>query len=136
MAIAATYEAKQQGAGSGVMTAFNVPETAWGNEIPLARYVGSDAVDHALRMADIIGMHQHAGEIRQFALWLATRSLKNVLEIGTLKGGTAALWHELCTGKVISVDLPEGRFGGADHGYTWKAAQQRNETLTECYPRF
>lgn len=57
-------------------------------------------------------MEQHPQEIRPFAEWLLNRShysIKGVLEIGVRRGGTAALWHALCSGAVIGVD-----YGGID----------------------
>jgi hypothetical protein len=135
-AIAERYDQIQQGAGTGGMVLFNLPEVAFGGKVPTTPYVDSDRADRALEVANGLGMHQHPEEIREFARWLLTRPLKNVLEIGTLKGGTAALWHELCTGRVVSIDLPDGRFGGKDHGYTWEGARRRNQHLESRFPRF
>ena len=38
--------------------------------------------------------------------------LYNCLEIGTQYGGTFYLWQQICKGKIISIDLPNGDFGG------------------------
>lgn len=78
-------------------------------------------------------MEQIPGEIWPFAEWLYTRRPHNVLEIGVRHGGTSALWHGLCTGKVIGIDW-EGRdsLGSACSGLTKK----RHQELIETYPRF
>ena len=135
LAIATRYEAVQAGAGSQGMLAFNDPEAYYSMSLPLSPYGETDVVNNALTVAGTIGMHQHDEEIRPFAEWLATRQPHHVIEIGTLKGGTAALWHELCTGTVVSVDLPSGRFGGADHGYNEEAVLKRNQTLQNKFHR-
>lgn len=49
-------------------------------------------------------MEQIPGEIWPFAEWLWNRHPHNVLEIGVRHGGTAALWHGLCTGRVVGID--------------------------------
>jgi len=94
-------------------------------------------VASALAAANAAGMHQNPGEIARFAEWLVSRGpVKHALEIGTLKGGTATLWHGLCSGAVISVDLPSGRWGGADHGFDGEGATRRNADLTSKLDRF
>ena len=92
-------------------------------------------VADALALAETIGMFQQAKEIHDFAEWLAARRPHHVIEIGTLKGGTAALWHSLCSGRVVTVDLPNGRFGGADHGLTDAVCARRNLDLNEQFTR-
>ncbi len=81
-------------------------------------------------------MFQHAGEIEPFAEWLAARGPADVIEVGTLHGGTAALWHGICGGRVISIDLPDGAFGGAAHQYSPERCVERTESLMEMLPRF
>lgn len=65
-----------------------------------------------------IGMAQHADEIVPFAE-AVKRELQPtlVLEIGSHKGGTAALWLSLVKpgGGVYSIDLPGGPWGGIGH---------------------
>lgn len=91
-----------------------------------------DAVETAMR----VGMHQHRAEIEPFAQWLYARKPRNVIEIGTLHGGTATLWHALCSGAVVSIDLPEGRFGGADHQLNLRRCIERTRRLERSLPRF
>lgn len=55
-------------------------------------------------------MEQLPLEIWPFAEWLWNRHPHNVLEIGVRHGGTSALWHGLCTGRVVGVDW-EGQDG-------------------------
>ncbi len=90
------------------------------------------AVDHAF----VIGMHQHRDEIVPCAEWLNGLDLHHVVEIGSLRGGTASLWGKLATGKVISVDLPNGAFGGAAHGLDHAAMVARNVMLFKENNRF
>jgi predicted O-methyltransferase YrrM len=135
MGIAMQYEVIQPGAGSGSMHAFNTPEDVY-EPIPIEAYPNMAKVYSALETAWQIGMHQHEQEIGPFAMWLESRKPHNVLEIGTLKGGTAALWHGIATGSVVSIDLPDGRFGGKDHGYGEQQARNRNEELRRRFPRF
>jgi predicted O-methyltransferase YrrM len=91
-----------------------------------------EAVDRAFA----VGIFQHRGEIEPFAEWLAPRWPHHVLEIGGLHGGTATLWHALATGRVISIDLPGGEFGGAAHNYDVQRCEQRNAGLAADLPRF
>lgn len=93
-------------------------------------------IQEALEVAYGIGMHQHREEIEPFAAWLTERKPHHVIEIGTLHGGTAALWHAVATGLVISVDKPDGRWGGASHHYSWSRAEERNRQLRDRFPRF
>jgi cephalosporin hydroxylase len=89
----------------------------------------------ALDDAFSVGMFQNVQEISQFAEFVAARNLRNVVEIGTLQGGSAILWHHLSSGKVVTIDKPAGRFGGADWGYTLDKCVERSEGLTLEYPR-
>lgn len=92
----------------------------------------NSAIDTGFR----IGMFQNSDEIHPFCNWLlgTLGTLDNVIEIGTLHGGTAAMWHELSRGVVLTLDLPEGRWGGADHGYP-QTYQSRNRELRGLFPR-
>ncbi len=102
------------------------------NNPPDLKQLAAQAVQDAFA----VGMFQHADEVGPFAEYLAARRPHHVIEIGGLHGGTAVLWSALCTGKVISIDLPNGRFGGADHHYNWKGCEERNARLSERLPRF
>lgn len=95
----------------------------------------TDAVDKAVADAFNVGMFQHRSEILGFARFIANIRPRNVIEIGTLHGGTAALWHHLSTGKVITIDKPSGRFGGADHNLDLARCIDRSHRLTAAYPR-
>lgn len=81
-------------------------------------------------------LHQQREEIERFCEWLVKREPNNVLEIGGLHGGTAILWLGIATGKVISVDLPDGRFGGLDHGLNEDRCLLRNEHLHDRSSRY
>ncbi len=61
-----------------------------------------------------IGMVQVPEEIEALASFVAELKPRNVLEIGTWKGGTFYLWCSLSDrrGLKISIDLPGGAFGG------------------------
>jgi methyltransferase family protein len=94
-----------------------------------------DRVRSAVDRSFEIGMHQHRGEIEPFAHWIADRRPHHVIEIGTLHGGTAALWHQIATGTVVSVDLPNGPFGGSYHGYDAERCFERDRRLRAEFPR-
>jgi len=79
-------------------------------------------------------MHQHPGEIAPFADFIRRRKTKHVLEIGTLHGGTTAMWGDAASGKLISVDLPGGEFGGAAHQLFHANMLERNYKLCKQYP--
>lgn len=97
-----------------------------------------DFADRAARAVEAgfaVGMHQHRDEVLPFATWLAQRQPHHIIEIGCLHGGTATMFHGLSTGKVITIDLPDGRFGGADHHYTREKCLDRGKTLFRECPR-
>lgn len=73
------------------------------------------ALTRALNLAFQFRMFQHRGEIADFCNsfpWPQT-----VIEIGAHRGGTAVLFLELGA-HVVSVDLPEGPWGGLSHQET------------------
>lgn len=78
-------------------------------------------------------MFQHLDEIVPFTKW--ARPVVNVIEIGTLNGGTTDILHRISTGLVISIDLPNGPHGGKDHGYDYGEMIRRNEKLEQQLPR-
>ncbi len=51
-------------------------------------------------------------EIEALAEFVRELKPRNILEIGTWKGGTFYLWCALSTGLKLSIDLPGGAFGG------------------------
>ena len=86
-------------------------------------------VEKALAAGWAFGMFQHTGEIGPFAEWVEDQGVRTVLEIGSWKGGTTAIWCELTRGhygaQVVSVDLPNGPFGGLDCGLTAEVCAER-----------
>ena len=61
------------------------------------------------------GAYQKPAELQQLIEFMQGRAKpKNMLEIGTAKGGTLWLWCQLAhpQARIISVDLPDGPFGG------------------------
>jgi len=74
-------------------------------------------------------MEQIPEEIWPFAEWLWNRHPHNVLEIGVRHGGTAALWHGLCTGYVFGID-----YEGPDS--LGSQTRSRHAELCREYPRF
>jgi predicted O-methyltransferase YrrM len=82
-------------------------------------------------------MFQHRAELEQFLDWLTAviPPVSNVAEIGTLHGGTAALWSKLFTGKIVTMDLPNGRFGGADHHFHEVECKKRALRLSQVSSR-
>jgi len=132
-ALVAHYDSIQPGAGTRFRS-FYIPEEApslsvapWDGGV--ARLVDA-AYDNAL--AHGFPMAQYRDEITGAARWLLGQApLRRVLEIGTHQGGTAAFWCELAD-HVISVDLPDGPFGGLDKG----AAEVRNARLLRTYANY
>lgn len=76
---------------------------------------------------------QQLPEITDYVTWLLQRGeQKRILEIGAHQGGTTAIWCEVATEQMISVDLPNGRYGGISYEH----CQSRNDKLTQRYPHF
>lgn len=138
------------GHGTGSMLAFSVPEDVY-TQVTLCPIgdggLGSvaaaatttcylDPVAEAVERGYAVGMHQHRGEIEPFARWLAARKPHHVIEIGTLHGGTATMFHAIASGTIVSVDLPGGRFGGADHGLDEGRCAARNAAIKAACSRF
>ena len=62
---------------------------------------------------DRVSMSQREDEIIKLAKVIVELNPKIVVEIGTRKGGTLFTWSRIINAeKIISIDLPEGRFGG------------------------
>lgn len=82
------------------------------------------------------GMFQHRQEVTEFLIWcdLIAGPMARVIEIGGHRGGTAAMFCSFIEhGSVISIDKPDGEWGGI--GYD--QAAKRNEVLHEKYcPKF
>jgi len=83
------------------------------------------------------GMFQHQQEVEDFLAWLRLtlpggRELGHVVEIGAHRGGTTAMFCALSAGRVLSIDLPLGPWGGVGLDY----ATARNDKLLEHYPHF
>lgn len=132
-AIAARYDQIARGAGtSSNMKPFQLPDL---EHVTVEQYHQGVDIAAAVDDAFEVGVFQHRGELEPFASWLASRRPVRVLEIGTLHGGTAALWHHIASGPVVTVDLPNGRFGAADHGYDLERSTRRMMWLKERYPR-
>jgi hypothetical protein len=65
----------------------------------------SEKVQAALAEGNRWGVEQHGDELAPFAQMVADLKPRNVVEIGFRRGGTLAIWHELCSGLTIGVDL-------------------------------
>ncbi len=126
----ARYEALQRGSG---FPHFYLPEDTGGQSESWSRGIERALwAEQALRAAGELGYQaaQYPDEIIDCAAWLLSRGpIHTVLEIGTHQGGTAAFWCELAD-RVISVDLPDGRFGG----FPWDFSVERNRNLQQHYP--
>ena len=78
---------------------------------------------------------QKRTELAWLLEFLAPRKLKNILEIGVMKGGTIKAWTEIATkdADIIGIDLPGGEYGG---GHTEDEAElienlaKYNQTIT------
>ena len=82
-----------------------------------------DKVDKVFERFTKIG--QVYSEILELSEEIAKLNPKNILEIGTGEGGTFFLWQLLGSGKIISIDLPNGPFGGI-----WYP-KERNKSLEQ-----
>lgn len=81
------------------------------------------------------GMYQHRAELLPFVEWVVERGLtRNICEIGSFVGGGIELFCQLATNKMISIDLPGGRWGG-EH-VDWQRAEQRNRAAKAKHPHF
>lgn len=58
---------------------------------------------------------QNKSELVECLEIITKKPLYNCLEIGTQYGGTFYLWQQICQGKIISIDLPDGVFGGVSN---------------------
>jgi predicted O-methyltransferase YrrM len=89
-------------------------------------------ITKALDDASRWGMEQVPNEIHRFAQYVANQKLHHVVEIGVRRGGTVALWHNLCSGIVVGIDLEDGVVMDEYRGNTI----ERHKELKEAYPRF
>lgn len=60
---------------------------------------------------------QNKSELVECLKIITKKPLYNCLEIGTQYGGTFYLWQQICQGKIISIDLPGGNFGGLSRDF-------------------
>lgn len=84
-------------------------------------------IDRVIQAGFSFGMFQHREEIEQFLRWLTRRPIGHVMEIGTHTGGTTACLGLASDGKVVSLDLPNGPWGGLSAA----ACDARNRRLQE-----
>ena len=98
------------------------------NPSPLVRAV----VDNAIRAGYARGMYQHMAEITRLCTRLATSDVLRVLEIGTHRGGTAACFATIATDLVVSIDKPDGQWGGIGEA----ASHERDEGLRRDFPHW
>lgn len=59
-----------------------------------------------------VAASQQPAELSQLIDTVRALAPRNILEIGTARGGTLLAWCRLASKRVISVDLPGGRHGG------------------------
>lgn len=90
-------------------------------------------IQSLIRTAYKIGMSQIQGEIEPLVSHLIENKVglyNNVLEIGTRMGGTLSIWQSICSGKIISLDMPGGDYGGwvtNEHPYLGDTLTPRNK---------
>ncbi len=83
--------------------------------------------DNLLKKAYSIGISQNKNELIDFIAWIKNKNIKNILEIGTDKGGNFYLLSNLeKDGVKISIDLPSARFGEQIN------VDERNKILKQC----
>jgi cephalosporin hydroxylase len=76
------------------------------------------------------GMYQHLNEITNLGKLLEEANTRKVIEIGAHRGGTTAFFATLCPDLVLSIDLPDGHWGGIGV----PASAERNRQLVELWP--
>jgi predicted O-methyltransferase YrrM len=85
-----------------------------------------EVVDFTLKICGkLIAPTQERSEILQLATLIHQRKPKTVVEIGTEKDGTLAIWCCVADAKatIVSIDLPGGMFGGGYPG--WRTSLYR-----------
>jgi len=77
------------------------------------------SIKRSVKLADKaieMGALQKPLELGAFIDFLGKRKLKNIVEIGTAKGGTLYVLHQIAAkgATIVSIDLPGGPFGAGD----------------------
>lgn len=77
---------------------------------------------------------QNPTEIIELANIVADSNIDSIMEIGTARGGTLYLWNKIFSDldKIISLDLPKGKFGGGYSSKKVKFFQDFSENNLEC----
>ena len=89
-----------------------------------------------IQEAFAVGMAQVPKEIEDFVNYLGAIQPHTSMEIGSKLGGTLYILCELSKGRVISVDLPGGEFGGwmlNKHPYLGDVYKLRNDYFLQRY---
>ena len=77
---------------------------------------------------------QNESELLELVKFLEGKEINNILEIGTQFGGTFYLWQLMAKNKTISIDLPDGPFGGCNQEFVGlrnnKLAKQNSFFIT------
>ena len=93
-------------------------------------------ITQAINRGFEMGMFQHREEIADFLVWLRHRlkgHLGPTMEIGGHRGGTASMFCTLSEDTVISIDKPDGEWGGVG----FQSARERDLILDHLYhPRY
>lgn len=80
-------------------------------------------------------MSQIRGEITNLVkILMDSEPIVNVIEIGTKLGGTLHIWKSLAAGKIISIDMPNGTYGGwllKNHPYLNDVFETRNKFFSD-----
>lgn len=89
-------------------------------------------VDRAVKAGYARGMYQHHDEIWRLATMLVAADVRVIVEIGMHRGGTAACFSEIAPDLVVSIDKPDGEWGGIGEA----AADERDAGLIRDYPHW
>lgn len=102
------------------LTAARIPPTDWLSATKLAR----DAMQR--------GAVQKLAEFAPFIGLVARQRPRRVLEIGSARGGSLWVWGQVAAddATIVSVDLPQGPFGGGDDEVSvWESYARDGQTL-------
>jgi cephalosporin hydroxylase len=80
-----------------------------------------------------IGMAQYPEEISALIERVRGLAPTNIMEIGSLRGGTFYLWCQLASGLKISLDFPQGRFG-FNHALDMEEVERRASLFKSWAP--
>jgi len=99
----------------------------WENAAKTANNIINSLTEKHYEISKDFGMNQVEKEIKDVYNYLKSLGkLNNYMEIGTDRGGTMYYLSSLFSGKKISVDLPQAKFGNTDYNVCLRNQKLRN----------